>query len=950
MRIPCLRSNLAGVIAVLGLVVGSAWAAEGPALEEPLPADPAINMEELPNGLDVWIRHHEVPPGRVGLWLHVDTGSLNETDSQRGLAHFLEHVAFRGSENFPPGELIKFFESIGLTFGHHQNAFTGFDQTTYTLTLPDTEEETLRKGLTCLADFAFRLSLLQEEIDKERSVVLEEVRAREGPYQRVLEKVLPILLPGSRVAERLPIGKEEVIERLDSEDFRQYYETWYRPGDSTLLVVGDVEPERMRKLVADAFGEWEPVEDTQPDADPGIEPYEETRAAVLTDPEVTVATVEALSIRPLEPLQTVGDFRRDLVDDLGIWILNRRLSDMVQEGEAPFQEAELAKFPLLNVATYITCEADCAPDRWEETLETLLVELKRAREHGFLPQEFENAKRARVSAAERAAQAEPTRDQRFFLRYMNECVSEDRPPTSAAQRLELTKELMEGISLQEVLEAFRRNYSADARLLLLTMPETDDFGKPEKEALLSAGKRAEQVEVEPQAARRPIENLLETEPNYARVAEREEDTDLGVVSVTLENGVRAHVRHMDYKKDEVLVRITLAGGAMQETPENRGVTEVAALVLKQPASERFSSTQIRDYMTGKKAELGGTATPDSLLVSLSGTPEDIEEGFRLVHLLLTRPRIEPSALRVWKDQMVQEVQRRRTDVQAQLEEEAKRLLSGGDVRLQFPSRQQVDSLTLQQGQAWLDRLVKSGPIEAAVVGDIDRDRALRLVRKYLGSLPERAPVAGALSELREVDVNAGPLESTIEVDTITPRALVMVGWRGANWTDMKDRRVLQIASQILQTRLREEIREERGLTYSPFCFAQAATAYRGTGRFVSMFTAGPAEAAEAARLTRNLMQQFAADGPSAEEMATVRRQFANVIETQQQEPSYWARVMADMDYHGTRLEDVKQAMDKYTTYTTDDMLDVLDRYVTEARRIRVIALPQETPETAEETP
>jgi len=941
---------IAAAIAVFGLLLGSAWAGEDLDPAAPLPADPAIHMEELANGLDVWIRHHEVPPDRVGIWLHVDTGSLNEEDSERGLAHFLEHMAFRGSENFPPGELINYFESIGLTFGRDQNAFTGFDQTTYTLTLPDTQEATLRKGLLCMADYAFRLRLLQEEIDKERDVILEELRAREGPYQRVLEKVLPILLPGSRVAERLPIGKEEVIERVGSGDFRQYYETWYRPDNSTLLVVGDVEPERMQELVAGAFADWQPVQDPKPDADPGVEPYSRTRAGVLTDPEVSVATVEVVSVRPLEAMQTVGDFRGDLVDDLGIWMLNRRLSDMVQEGKAPFQEAELAKFPLLGIATYITCEADCPPDRWEATLESLLKELKRARAHGFLPQEFENAGRAMLSAAERAAQTEPTRDQRFFLRYMNQCVSEERSATSAARRLELTRRLIDDVSLQEVWEAFRRNYSPDARLLLLTMPETEEGEKPAEEALLSAGERAEQAEVKPKAARQRVESLLEREPDYARVVERQEDTDLGVLSVTLENGVRAHLRSMDYKKDEVLVRITLAGGAIEESADNRGVTEVAALVLKQPATGRFSSTQIRDYLTGKKVELGGTATPDSLMISVSGTPEDIEEGFALAYLLLSEPRIEASALKVWKDQMAQEIERRRTDVQAQLAEEAKRLLSGGDVRLQFPTREQVDALTLEQGQQWLDRLVKSGPIEAAVVGDIDRGRALRLVRKYLGSLPDRPPVAGALSELRAVKINAGPMESNIEVDTITPRALVMVGWRGANWTEVKDRRVLQIASQILQTRLREEIREERGLTYSPFCFARAAIEYPGTGRFVSMFTAGPERAAEAAGLTRELMQQFAADGPTPGQMDAVRKQFANIIETQQQEPSYWARVMADMDYHGTRLQDVRQAMEMYTTYTAEDMLDVLDRCVAEARRIRIIAVPRKTAGTPEEKP
>jgi len=912
-------------------------------LNAPLPVDPAVRMAKLGNGLDVWIRAHQVPPGRVGIWLHVDSGSINEEGDERGLAHFLEHMAFRGSENFPPGELTRYFESIGLTFGRHQNAFTAFDQTTYTLTLPDTEEYTLRKGLLCMADFAFRLSLLREETDKERGVILEEARARKGPHQRMLEKLLPVLLPGSRVAERLPIGKEEVIERAADEDLRGYYKTWYRPDNSALLIVGDVDPEAVQELAEDAFRDWRPAPNPAENADAGIKPYSGTRAAVLTDPELTTATVKAVSIRPLEKLVTVGDLRRKLLDDVGIWMMNRRLSDMVRNGTAPFQEASLSKSLFLDLMTYIDLEAECQPDKWAPSLLSALSEVRRARKYGFLDQEFEDAKTATLSAAERAARTEPTRDQRYFLRNMNDCVAQERKPVSAGQSLELIRTLLKTITLQEVWDGFRRNFGAEARLILLMMPEVEGGGAPSGQELLAVEKLAEEAEVAPLTAKKRVESLLEEEPVPGRAVEREEDPDLGILSVTLSNGVRAHLRSMDYKKGQVLVRIALAGGAIKESSDNRGVTSAAALVLTQPASQKLTSIQIRDFMTGKKVKVGGAVTPDALVVHITGSPEDLEHGFRLAHLLLTAPRLEASALKVWKEQMAQEIERRRTDVEAHLSEEAKALLSGGDLRLKFPTQQQVAALTLQQAQEWIEGIVRSAPIEASIVGDMDRGRALELTLKYLGSLPERPRVDPALRPLREVQLNPGPLLSTVNVETITPRAMVLLGWRGADWTDVRDRRVLQIAARVLQVRLREEIREKRGLTYSPFCYTQAAAAYPGTGRFVALFAADPDTADETMELTRDIMEAFARGGPTEDEMAVVHKQFANIIETQQKEPSYWSSVLADLDYHGTKLEDVKKAREKYTSYTREDVLEVLGRYVKEEARIQVIVLPKPAP-------
>lgn len=916
-------------------------------LSAPLPVDPAVRIVKLPNGLQCWLRANKTPPGKVGIWMHVGSGSVNEDDDQRGLAHFVEHLAFDGSANFPPGTLVKYFESIGLTFGNDQNAFTGFDETTYVLTLPDTTEETIRKGLLCMADFAFRLTMPPEQIDKERKVVLEEARARKGVSQRLREKLLPILLPGSRVADRLPIGKEEIVRTASRELLVSYYRKWYRPDDTTLLVVGDIDPASIETMVNEAFKDWAAVPNPAKNADPQIKPYAETRSAVVTDPEVTTADSSAVAVRPMERILTVGDFRRNLVDEIGMWIVSRRLTEMIQKGTAPFQEAELSKEPFLNVCTYIQASATGEPGAWSAMLESVLTALKQAREYGFLAQEFADAKKAIIAGAEQDARTEPTRNSRNFLGYMNDLVAEGRKPMSAAQRLDLVKDLFETVRMDEVDATFRKNFDSEARVLLVTMPEEGGQATPSDEQVLSVAKRAEAAQVAaPVATKRP-ERLLEGEPTPGTVVEQSEDADLQILSVTMSNGVRAHLRSMDFKKGEVLVKMTLAGGVVLETPHSRGLTDAAALAFLQPATETLSSTEIKEMMTGRNLLLTARVSPDLLQISMRGSPDDIEEGFRLAYLLFTQPRIEASALKVWKQQAIENIESRRTSVEAQLMERTEALLGGGDPRFKPLTREQVEGLDLGDGQLWLRRTVRSAPMEVAIVGDIKRDVALSLALKYVGSLPRRPPVQMAFDSLRELKLNRVPVVDTVEVETITPRAELLTGWRGADWAAVKDRRGLQVAAMILNSRLREEVREKLGLTYSVDCDARPAKAYPGAGLFAAYAATDPHRAAEAADICRTMMEQLAAKGPTEEEMATVHKQFANILETSQKEPAYWADVLSDLDYRGTLLSDVKEALQKYTTYSAADVLEVLGKYMIESRRIQVIALPVEKPKPAE---
>jgi len=707
------RSAVVLCLFILAAVSRSA-AAEAADPADPLPVDPNVRVVVLPNGLECWLRAHSTPPERVGMWLHVGSGSINEQEDQRGLAHFLEHMAFEGSEHFPPGELVRYFESIGLTFGRHQNAFTSFDQTTYVLTLPNTDEETIRKGLLCMADFAFRLSLPPEQIERERGVILEEMQARKGPGQRTFERLLPIVLPGSRVAERVPIGLEEVVRAAGREQFARYYRTWYRPDNSVLMVVGDVALDAMEAMVRDAFAEWPAAEDPAADADPGIVPYAEARADVITDPEVTRADVAVIRVRPIERMQTVGDFRRSLVDGMGRWIVNRRLNQMVNEGRAPFQNAALHKSTLWNVCTYLEAEASGSPEHWREMLRAIAVEVRRAREHGVLPSELDDARRATLASAEQAARVEGTRDTRSLLGEMNGLVSERRRPMSAAQRRDLIVALLDSVTADEVAESLRRDFSLDDALALATMPEAEGQAPPSPDELLAVLAQARADAVVPPVERERPAALLEREPAPGAVARQELDPDLQILSATLANGVRIHLRSMDFKKDEVLVRIVLAGGVPWETAGSRGLSEAVVAAFQQPATSRLSSTDVRDLLTGRNVGLTGKCARDRMVIEVAGTPDDIEEGLRLAHALLTDAVLEPSALKTWRQKTRQELEGRRTDVRAQLWDAVDGTLSGGDPRFAPPTLAQVDGIRIADAQRWLDRIVGTAPIEAAI--------------------------------------------------------------------------------------------------------------------------------------------------------------------------------------------------------------------------------------------
>jgi zinc protease len=908
--------------------------------DEKLPSDPALVTGTLPNGLVYIVRPHTNPQGRVSIWLHVGSGSLNETDATQGLAHFLEHMAFNGSTNFPPGSVVPFFQSLGLAFGRDQNAFTGFEQTTYQLTLPGGGRDLVEKGMLFMSDVALRLRLEASAIDAERLVILEEKRARSSARQRVQDQVYARLAPESTLGRRLPIGTEPTIKSVTRDDFRDYYTRWYVPSNTTVLVVGDTDPAMVVDVITQQFGAGPTVPRPTP-RDVGVQAAAGPRAIVVTDPELTRAEISITRLEPpRQPTTTVAERRRELVETIGAWAFDRRMSAEIAAGRASFLQADASVDDWPRVARTISVDASGRPGTWRTMLKDLGTELQRARLHGFTEQELQDARAMLLSAGEEAVRHEATRPARDVIRQLNSDVSRERPPMSAVQRLAVLQRLLPGMTAREVSDAFARTFDPTNAVFVAQLPAGEDV--PSESDLLVAGRAAVDVKPEKPADVARATTLLATRPHPGTVVETTTHAASGVTSMWLDNGVRVHHRYMDQRKNEASIEITLAGGVIQETAANRGLTEAALRAWARPATSKLSSTDIRDLMTGAKVRVRSSMGSDTVTLTVSGDSAELERGVQLAYLLLTEPVVEAAALAQWKDAESQRLRERKSQPLAVLmDTTATALYPPGETRPKTLTAEQVQALTRPEAQAWLKRLITAAPIEVSVVGDLEREPATRLVTQYLGALPSRARIGDkTLFDLRTIARRAGPVGVAESITAMTPQAAVLAGFYGADLRDVRDTRLLNLAARVLSTRMLKTIREERGLVYSIRASSDPAVVYPGFGRFAAVAPTDPEKAPALAAAVEEMYAAFAKDGPTAEELAVAKKQMANLLDEVMKTPDFWSGYLSTLDYRGVGIDEILDGPAQYQRFSGREVQDAFTRYDRPDARFRFVITPR----------
>lgn len=928
---------------------------------QPLATDPALVTGQLESGLKYVIQQHALPPGRATVWLHIHSGSLNETDRQRGIAHYLEHMAFNGSDNFKPGTLVPFFESLGMTFGRDQNAFTNTQQTTYQLTLPKSDAETLGKGMTFFSDVLYRLSLLPAEVENERQIIQEERRRGLSGRERTSRYVMERLTPGSIYGQRDTIGTEATINGFTVQDFKDYYGKWYAASNATLIVVADTDPAAVKKVITEQFAAAPKRERPTPQ-DLSVTAYDKSFAIVASDRELRSVEVQIVRIEPARPVATtLPTYRQDLVGRLASSVMNRRLSEKVAAGGTSYLGGRVGLSNQPGALYTAELSGNAQPAKWKDALSELAMELQRARAFGFTARELDHVKKELISGAERAVQTEGTAQASIVVQRINASVTSGAPQMSAQQRLELLNRLLPTIKVEEVSARFAVEFDPKAVAFVATLPASADI--PSESELLEMGTKA--LAVQPTQESETVATaaaLMPKLPTPGTITEQGEHAATAVWSGWLSNNARVHYKFIDEQKNSVSIHIALAGGELLETADDRGITSAAQLGWSRPATKHLTSAEIRELMTGKKVSVGGGGGGggrggrrggggggggggDSVALTISGggSEEDLEAGFQLAHLLLTEPKIEATAFDQWKTNRRQALQEEGTNpAQA-----AQRLISQApyaddDFRHRPLTVEQLDKLTIEAAQSRLEKLVAESPMEITVVGDLPKEKALELVNRYLGSLPKRERIgAGLFAEARKLTRPEGPRVFTKTVDSPTKVAVVYSGFYGPDESNIADSRAMGMAARVLSMRMVKEVREEAQLVYSMGAVSRPGTTFPGFGTFSAQAPTKPEKADALVAMIEEMYQRFAKDGPTEEEIATAKKQHAKDWVDAVKQPATWMGRLQSMDYRGTTLDAFMAIPAEYQALTTAQVHEAFKKYYGPKNTIVVCVKPTE---------
>lgn len=912
-----------------------------------LDPDPALVFGRLGNRFRYVLMPNNRPQDRVSIHLFVRAGSLNETDAQQGIAHFLEHMLFNGSTHFPPGELVRYFQSIGMQFGNDVNARTGFDQTVYDIILPNGDEENLRKALLVMRDYAMGALLLEEEVDRERGVILAEKRSRDSADYRTFKATLGFELPDHLVSERLPIGKASVIKQADRELIKAFYDTWYRPDNTVLVMVGEFSIPLAERLIEAQFSSFAPR--SEPPAPPEFSQFrhEGVNPFYHHEPEAGATAVSIKVIRPHDPAPDSLALRhRQLIEDMGNRVVQHRLDTLLRAPGAPFTAAAIGSGIYLNRIRYAAISADSSAENWEETLAILEQELRRARLHGFTEAEVDRVKQEVVRRLENAVREAPTRNSTTIASSIIRNLAGDRVIQSPEQEMSNLLSVVESATVTQLLQVFEENWFDDHRLVLVTGNADLESGSPLapqeliRRSVLASADRAVDPIADPVIVAFPY---LPDPPANGAITSHEVLEDLGITRVQFENGFTLNLKPTDFQTNEVLANLIFGHGQSAEPKPLPGISLLAETTVNESGLGAMDSDSLRRALSGKSTRVHFGITETHFNFFGKTVSDEVALLFQLLYAHVTDPGFRPESLTLARERLRQDYESSTRSIEGMMKIQGARLLAGGDNRFGMPALEKTAAIGLDDIRDWIIPQLHAGPLELSIVGDFDLDEAIDLASRTLGALPQHSGDATpARADLPHLPV--GTIH-TIDVATQISKAMVVAAWRTEDFWDISRTRRLSVLSDLFSNRLREQIREKLGVAYSPFAFNRSSRAYPGYGVLQARITVDPEQSSTLLAEIKAIAADLADNGVSADELMRAVDPTLTAITTLRRTNGYWLNsVMTGSQRHPQQFEWARSFVDDYSAVTVAEVAALAAAYLNDERAAAVIIQPRsETP-------
>ncbi|MDI1319443.1 MAG: pitrilysin family protein, partial [bacterium] len=692
-----LLALLAGALCNLLPAAAPAFPHEG----SDLPADPAARFGQLPNGVRYVIYPNKEPQGRASLRLLVLAGSLMENEDQRGVAHFLEHMAFNGSKRYAPGTLVEFFQRMGMSFGGDTNASTGFDRTQYLLELSHTDEKTLTEGFQVLGDDAGGLLLLDDEINKERGIIMSEKRTRDNVDFRTFVAQFEFMLADSRLPKRIPIGLPEVIERAPRARFTEFWDTWYRPERLVVVAVGDFDPTLVEKLITAEFTPLAARAPAQPDPSLGeLAKFEGVRTYFHAEPEAPATEVSITSLIPfLNEPDTAANRLKELPRQIATAMINRRLSELAKKEGAPFSSASVSVSDGFRFMRQADVSVTCKPGQWADALAVGEQELRRALEHGFQADELKEIVASYSNSLDQAVKTAATRRSGPLANEIVGGIVDREVFTHPLAERALLQPALDKVTVADCLAALRAAFAAPGRFVLVT----GNLALPgdANATIAAAYQKSRATAVAASAARAELAWGYANWGQPGQVVKREHIADLDVELVTFANGVKLNLKKTDFEAGRIRTGFRVGNGAITEPAGQRGLTGLAGGTFGAGGLGQHSVDELRRLLAGKNVGAQFAPAPDAFSLTGNTTPRDLLLQLQLVAAQLTDPGWRPEALRQAQKGLEQLYLGFEHTANGPMSLEVANLLASGDPRFGLPAKEVMMARNLAEAKAWL---------------------------------------------------------------------------------------------------------------------------------------------------------------------------------------------------------------------------------------------------------
>jgi len=917
----------------------------GQKLTDPINNDPNVKIGKLSNGLTYYIRENKKPENRAEFWLLVNAGSMQENENQLGLAHFVEHMGFNGIKGFPGNKITDELAKVGVSFGREINAYTSFDETVYTLTMPTDNPKNIDMAMNILKGWANDFLLDNKEIEEERGIIIEEYRLGLGPEDRMMKKWFPVVFNGSRYADRYPIGTLEVLESFKPQTLKDFYYDWYRPDLQAIVVVGDIKTAEIEKMIIEKFDKIKPKKNPRERIKYPIEALKKPQAVVCTDKEAGTSEVMLVRLFPLFVVKTVGDYKTKMIHQLFNSMYNSRLSEKMQNPNTPFIGAHVAYMQFFGNADAYFGQAVSKENQIEETIKVLIQEDFRVLKHGFLESELIRAKAELLYQYEIAANEIDKTESRTFSRdYLNHFLRLN--PIPGAKRVyNYAKKYLEEITLEEV-NALAEKWITKNICVVVTAPDKEGVMVPKEETLLSLIKDPSLENVEPYIDTYREQEMVEKEQlQKGNIVSENVISEVDVTEITLNNGIKVWLKKTDFKNDEILFRAISKGGMSLYREADLASGLLAAEFVDRAGISDIDLISLQKKMKGKQVGLTPNITIFSEEMSGSSTPKDLEFFFQYIHAFFATPRYDPN---------VYELVTKETKEQLKMIDAMPMYRAIKNVVKVFTQNDFYSPLRFTQF-IYTDEFINSANYDRAFeiykecfanpadfyftfVGNFDEKVIREYLELYLGSLH----TSEIKDKINPNVVKGFPEKQLIEdiyVGTEEQGFVGIVYQKEFPWND-DTKTILAALNDALDIELVAEIREKMSGVYSPICILTWNQLPKPEYVLMIFFGCAPNNADNLSDAVFKILKDMQQNGPSEETMVKVKQQLIKHRETQMKKNEFWSQVLTNMWFQNDNVRTIPAFEERVNKLTSKDIADFLMKYFDAEHYVRVNTFPE----------